>query len=69
MFSLLAGVIYLQIDNAQLAAAIAKQNSQLIDVPDTTPVVVDPVPVATVSPIQAIKDKLAADGCNLNADL
>jgi len=69
MFSLLAGVLFIQIDNSQLAAAIAKQNSQPIDVPDTTPVVIEPVPVTPVSPIQAIKDKLAADGCNLNADL
>ena len=73
MLSLLAGVTFLEIDNSQLAAAIARQsNSQPVDEPVVTPIdelPAEPDPVPVVSPIQAIKDKLAADGCNLNADL
>lgn len=72
VLALLSGVTFLEIDNAQLTAAIAKQNIQPIDNPDTPPideVPVEPEPVTEISPIQAIKDKLAADGCNLNADL
>lgn len=71
MVSLLVGVTFLEIDNAQLKTAIAKQNTQPVELPDTTPidVPVEPVPVPPVSPIQAIKNKLAADGCHFNADL
>jgi len=72
VLSLFAGVAFLEIDNAQLNAAIAQQNTEPIDKPDPEPtdeVPIEPEPVTEVSPIQAIKDKLAADGCNFNADL
>lgn len=80
VLSLFSGVAFLEIDNANLTAAIAKQNTQPVVKPDPKPIVkpgpkpvdvvpTEPEPVTEISPIQAIKDKLAADGCNLNADL
>lgn len=76
LLSLVTGATVLQIDNTRMSDAIAQQNAQPIDEPVIQPepepteeVPVEPKPVTEVSPIQAIKDKLAADGCNLNADL
>ena len=67
--SLIAGVAFLEMDNANLSAAIAKQNAQPVK-PPTEPIDVPPVPEEPEpSLIQQIKDKLAADGCNLNTDV
>lgn len=67
--SLLAGITFLEIDNANISAAIAKQHAQPITPPtepiDEVPIPEEPAP----SLIQQIKDKLAADGCNLNTDV
>lgn len=68
--TLLAGVTFFEIDNASLSAAIAKNNAQPVKPPPEKPVDVDPIPLEPEpSLIQTIKDKLVADGCNLNADL
>ena len=67
---LIAGVSFLEIDNSQLASAIAIKNAQPVKPPVDKPVEEVPVePAPELSLIQAIKDKLAADGCNLNTDL
>ncbi len=67
---LIAGVSFLEIDNSQLASAIAIKNAQPVKPPVEKPVEEVPVePAPEPSLIQAIKDKLAADGCNLNTDL
>jgi hypothetical protein len=67
---LIAGVSFLEIDNSQLASAIAIKNAKPVKPPVDKPVEEVPVePAPEPSLIQAIKDKLAADGCNLNADL
>jgi hypothetical protein len=73
---LLAGIAFLEVDNSQLANALAKKQEVPVEKPHTNPI--EPLPEETdpglepepvPSLVQAIKDKLAADGCNLNADL
>ncbi len=73
---LLAGIAFLEVDNSQLANAVAKKQEVPVEKPHTNPI--EPLPEETdpglepepvPSLVQAIKDKLAADGCNLNADL
>jgi hypothetical protein len=65
---LLGGVTFLEIDNANLKAAIAKNHSAPVVVP-VDPIPVDPIPEDPApSLIQAIDDKLAADGCNLSTE-
>ena len=66
---LLAGVSLVEIDNAQLASAIAKNQIKPNKPPIVDPIDEIPVPEPEPSLIKAIKDKLAADGCNFNADL
>lgn len=67
--SLLAGTAFLEIDNANLSAAIAKQNAQPVK-PPKEPIDVPPAPEEPApSLIQQIKDKLSADGCNLSTDV
>lgn len=69
VLSLFAGIAVVEIDNANLAAAIAHKNAE--PKPDPIPEQPDPIPDVEepTSEIQIIKDKLARDGCNLNADL
>ena len=63
---LIAGISFLEIDNRNLASAIAAKNQKPTEKPHTDPIVPDPD--ITPSQIQAIQDKLASDGCNFNAD-
>lgn len=75
---LMAGVSLVEIDNAQLAAAIAKNQIQPIKPPIVDPVDEIPVPEPKPEPepepkpqpsiAGAIEEKLALDGCNFNAD-
>ncbi|NDD26095.1 MAG: DUF459 domain-containing protein [Actinobacteria bacterium] len=69
VLGLIAGITVVEIDNANLTAAIAKQNAK--PKPDPIPENPDPIPEVEepISQIQVIKDKLAQDGCNLNADI
>jgi hypothetical protein len=63
---LITSIVFLQSENGKLAQAIANHNAQPTVKPSPEPV--DPIPEPLPSDVQPIKDKLLADGCNLNAD-
>ena len=67
VLGLISSIALIEIDNSRLALAISQNHQKPTDKPSTDPIVPDPI--EPPSEIQAIKDKLAADGCNFNADL
>ena len=65
---LLGGVTFFEIDNANLKAAIAKNNAAPIDVP-VDPIPEEPTPEEPAPSLtKAIEDKLASDGCSLSTE-
>jgi hypothetical protein len=66
--ALISGTTVIQIQNAELANALVPVAADPVLPPVVDPPVVNP-PVEETPPADPIKEKLLADGCNLNADL
>jgi hypothetical protein len=66
--ALISGTTVIQIQNAELANALVPVAADPVVPPVVDPPVVNPPNVET-PPADPIKEKLLADGCNLNADL
>jgi hypothetical protein len=66
--ALISGTTVIQIQNAELANALVPVAADPVVPPVVDPPVVN-TPVVETPPSDPIKEKLLADGCNLNADL
>ena len=65
--ALISGTAVIQIQNAELASALVPVAADPVVPTVVDPPVVNP-PTDVTPPVDPIKEKLQADGCNLNAD-